>query len=206
MQHSTGTTGTVRAGLNSRQNHTVSPLLTQDLICHPASPCPATVHGITVDLNRDTAGGLTLSYRLHGGPGDIHLPPAQLPSFADGLWQHTCCELFIAPVHSPKYEEFNFSPSSQWANYRFNAYRERDTDFAPSLAPKITFKILPDGFQLDAHLAPAQLPQSQAWQLGLSVVLEASDGSKSYWALSHCTTQPDFHHRQSFSLALPDIS
>lgn len=185
----------------------MSPLLTQALICHPASPCPTTVRGIATRLSRDADGGLTLSYRLHGASGDILLPPTSSASFADGLWQHTCCELFITTtVHSPKYEEFNFSPSGQWANYRFNAYRERDTDFVPGIAPKIIFKILADGFQLDARLAPAQLPQSGALQLGLSVVLEASDGSKSYWALSHGAAQPDFHHRQSFSLALPATS
>jgi hypothetical protein len=39
-------------------------------------------------------------------------------------------------------------------------------------------------------------------QLGLSAVIEAADGSKSYWALAHCATQPDFHLRQSFTLTL----
>ena len=187
-------------------NHTVSLPLTQALICHPASPYPATVSGIDTEISRETDGGLTLSYRLHGAPRDILIPPAQLSSPADGLWQHTCCELFIAPVHSPKYEEFNFAPSGQWANYRFNAYRERDHDFTASLAPRITFQTLDDGFQLDATLSPAQLPNAEAWQISLSVVLEAADGSKSYWALTHCTHQPDFHHRQSFSLTLPDTT
>jgi hypothetical protein len=205
-QHSTGTTGTVRAGLNSRQNHTVSPLLTQDLICHPASPCPATVHGITVDLNRDTAGGLTLSYRLHGSPGDKMVPPAQPSSPADGLWQHTCCELFIAPTNSPEYAEFNFSPSGQWAHYRFHAYRERDDNFSPHIAPLMTWQAFPDGFQLDVTLSPEQLPVSPSLQLGITAVIEASDGGKYYWALKHCAAQPDFHHRQSFSLTLPDLT
>jgi hypothetical protein len=38
--------------------------------------------------------------------------------------------------------------------------------------------------------------------LALTTVIEASDGSKSYWALRHGAAQPDFHLRQSFTLAL----
>ena len=33
-------------------------------------------------------------------------------------------------------------------------------------------------------------------------VIEAADGSKSYWALAHGASQPDFHLRQSFALTL----
>ena len=34
------------------------------------------------------------------------------------------------------------------------------------------------------------------------VVIETVDGERSYWALAHPAGQPDFHHRDSFTLAL----
>ena len=42
------------------------------------------------------------------------------------------------------------------------------------------------------------------WRLGLSAVLEAKDGTKSYWALAHPPgDQPDFHHPDCFAARLP---
>jgi hypothetical protein len=49
------------------------------------------------------------------------------------------------------------------------------------------------------------LPQNSAdksLQLGLSAVIEANDGSRSYWALLHPESRPDFHHRAGFILSL----
>jgi hypothetical protein len=39
-------------------------------------------------------------------------------------------------------------------------------------------------------------------RLGLSAVVEASDGTLSYWALNHPVAKPDFHHPDSFALEL----
>jgi hypothetical protein len=33
-------------------------------------------------------------------------------------------------------------------------------------------------------------------------VIEAADGSLSYWALRHPPGKPDFHHRDAFALEL----
>ena len=70
------------------------------------------------------------------------------------------------------------------------------------MAPQIAFHHCPDGFRLDAVIAPELLPEGAILAIGLSAVIEARDGSKSYWALTHCAAQPDFHLRQSFSLTL----
>jgi len=178
----------------------VPDLSSLSLLCHPASPCPA-VQAVTarVVLASD---GLRLRYFIHAEPAAIRLPEARPAQAADGLWQHTCCEAFIAPTGSTEYREFNFSPSGQWAAYRFSDYRERDTAFTAPLAPHIELRQHADGFELTASLAPALLPDAASLQLGLTVVIEAADGSKSYWALTHAAAQPDFHLRQSFALAL----
>lgn len=180
------------------------------LLCHPSTPCAA-VEAIEITAECTVAGGLKLSYRVRGAPGAILLPPPQPPGPADNLWQHTCCEAFVATaeettagraVNRKKYLEFNFSPSGQWAVYGFNDYRERDAGFSPLAAPRITLQIQADGFQLDAAIPPKLLPADQTLLLGLTAVIEAADGSKHYWALQHGAPQPDFHLRPSFALTL----
>lgn len=189
-----------------RPNPTVFSTITQSLVCHPAAPGDSPLRHIEVSAICLQNGGLKLSYRLFGSANSILIPATAAPLATDGLWQHTCCELFIAPTNSSGYDEFNFSPSGQWAHYRFNAYRERDESFSPHTAPLITWQSLPDGFQLDATLSPEQLPTSPSLQVSITAVIEASDGGKHYWALKHCAAQPDFHLRQSFSLTLPDLT
>jgi hypothetical protein len=59
---------------------------------------------------------------------------------------------------------------------------------------------LPQG-GTDARLAGAP-PVTGGWQLGLTAVVEAADGSLSYWALRHPVARPDFHHRDGFAQTL----
>ena len=175
------------------------------LHCHPAAPCPAH-HKVSAGAQLTASGALSLHFELRGeshrAPDAIRIPAPQPSGPADGLWQHTCCEAFVAAVDGAEYREFNFSPSGQWAAYRFLAYRERDTGFVPPTVPQFGFQRLADGFVLTAQIALELLPPARAFQIGLSVVVEAADGGKSYWALAHCAAQPDFHLRQSFLLTL----
>lgn len=175
--------------------------LEHPLSCHPGSPA-TTPCALAVSTARSDSGGLALNFRLHSQPGAILLPAPLAPGAADGLWQHTCCEAFIAVADTPAYLEFNFSPSGQWAIYRFSDYRVRDENLPPLAPPLIRCQTLPDGFQLDAILAPDLLPPAGPWQIGLTAVIESRDGSKSYWALTHCGPAPDFHLRSSFVLNL----
>lgn len=148
-------------------------------------------------------GALVLRYRIVAAPAALRLPPPQAPGPADNLWQHTCCEAFIAAVNGPEYQEFNFSPSGQWAAYRFSDYRQRDAAFRPASAPFIELNSGANDLVLSARLDAALLPTAQRLLLGLTAVIEAADGSKSYWALRHAAAQPDFHLRQGFALTLP---
>ena len=171
------------------------------LHCHPVSPCTA-VRAIEVSAIPAASGALALSYRLHGDPAKIAIPAPATPAAADGLWQHTCLEAFVAAADDAGYREFNFSPAGLWANYRFTACRERDPGFLPPAAPRIVFQRCADGFRLDAWLAPELLPASGTLNIGLTAVIATRGGGRSYWALAHCAAQPDFHLRQSFSLTL----
>lgn len=138
-------------------------------------------------------------------PAQLLLPAPQRPSAADELWQHSCCEVFLALAGEAAYHEYNFSPSGQWAVYAFRAERER-AEFAPEIAPASSFARHAHGFTLRAVIPPQLLPPGhahQALQVGLATVLERTDQRIEYWAAHHPAPQPDFHHRDSFCLLLP---
>ena len=136
---------------------------------------------------------------------DILLSAHTTPEARDFLWQHTCCEAFVALPDSKDYFEFNFSPSGCWAVYRFTDYRVRDESYVCAEAPKVQCEPRADGFDLTATISPKILPQKSAdesWQIGLTAVIETTDEQKSYWAMRHDAPQPDFHLRSQFLLAI----
>jgi hypothetical protein len=169
------------------------------LICHSETPC-AVLRGITVVVQRTTAGDLCLTYTLTGELARVRIPAPQAPAARDGLWQHTCLEVFVSNGDGNGYREFNFSPSGQWAAYGFTAYRQRG-EWVASQPPAMTLRQTGDSLVLVVMISAADLPVKKVDNpglLGLTAVIEAVDGSKSYWALRHPAGQPDFHHRDGF--------
>lgn len=152
--------------------------------------------------------GLLLCYDLRGDLADLRLPPAAEPGPADGLWQHTCFEAFVAHPGEPAYREFNFSPSGQWAAYRFRSERARDAQAeaaCDAAQPVIECVCAPGQLLLQAWLPLEHLPavppgRPLLW--GLTAVLEDAAGHLSYWALHHPGPRPDFHHSAGRTLAL----
>lgn len=160
---------------------------------------------IAVYASLSPIGSLALRYSVRGPLDLLSIPATLPPSFIDDLWGHTCLEVFVAVAGSNAYRELNFSPSGQWAAYAFRDYRERENFSIQEIAPEIAVTRLDDSLELNAVLAPALLPfvaSGKTLQLGLSAVIEAADGSRSYWALAHPAAQPDFHHRAARTLTL----
>ena len=146
-------------------------------------------------------------YPRASGATEILLPVPTEPIACDNLWQHTCCEAFVSAADDGDgYLEFNFSPSGCWAVYRFDAYRVRDESYICPYVPKIELKQLSDGFELTATISPKVLPTATCWLVGLTAVIETTDGQKTYWALRHDAPQPDFHLRSQFLLPLTSIN
>ena len=172
------------------------------LHCHPASPASLPLN-VAVSVGW-TPEGLRLAYTLSGNTAGLRIPATAKPGPADGLWQHTCLEAFVSAEGEAAYREFNFSPSGQWAAYRFAGERQRDATTAPDLpAPAIHRAITPTLLTLDVHLPRAALPASALHlELALCAVIEEPDGSLSYWALQHPCERPDFHHPAGRSLRL----
>jgi hypothetical protein len=46
------------------------------------------------------------------------------------------------------------------------------------------------------------LPKDGVWRLGLSAVIEETNGTISYWAVAHPPGKADFHHSDCFALEL----
>lgn len=172
------------------------------LTCHPDFPCDA-VKRIDVAVTRQQSAGrarLLLRYTIEGAMVDLAIPGLAMAERTDDLWRHTCCEAFLS-ADDDTYYELNLSPSMQWAAYAFSGYR---TGMTQASIPTPTVNVVSHAthLQLEAVIDCSSLPLSNSrWRLGLSAVIEESNGRKSYWALAH-RSPPDFHHASAFVLAL----
>lgn len=168
---------------------------------HPDCACDPAVHiAAAAERNRDE---LVLHYRLTG-LANIVVPPGRTASRADELWRHTCFEAFVRGSSGQGYVELNFSPSGQWAAYRFSGYRAGMTA-ALEIVPEIAVNGAADCLELNAQvcLSPFEdLVGRTVWHIGLAAVIEEASGRLSYWALALPPGKPDFHHRDGFALAL----
>jgi len=173
------------------------------LVCHPRNSTEIK-QMISVSAIVTAGDVVRLAFAMQGDFARLRIPPARAPRRAEGLWRHTCFEAFVMANSGPGYREFNFSPSGEWSMYAFRAYRDGEAMNTDS-TPTIQVRTSPQRLELEAQLARVLLPPEPALRLGLSAVLEHSDGSLSYWALRHPPGQPDFHHADGFAmqLALP---
>jgi hypothetical protein len=173
---------------------------------HPADG-ESPIKSIEVDLRRSAA-VLDVTYRIHGDLAWLRIPKPREPRVAERLWQHTCCEVFLRTQGTDRYHEFNFSPSGEWAAYAFERYREGRLLTDESLDPRVRSIAKAAVIELSATIALGRLACSHAaarLELGVSTVIEARDGSRSYWALAHPGEEPDFHHPDAFALTLDAV-
>jgi hypothetical protein len=175
------------------------------LVCHPSMPS-SQADSIEVSFERHGDGRLWLRYHVEILLDALILPDEAEPTRTDGLWKTTCFEAFLRLPGSKAYIELNASPSSQWAAYRFDDYRAGMAELPMQTPPEIGCDASESHFALEVtYDLPAEWV-GQPLELGLSAVIEESDGTKSYWALAHPPGAPDFHHGDCFAhkLAAPD--
>lgn len=153
------------------------------------------VRGISVRLER-IPGVLKLRYELDADLAALRVPPAGPACRGERLWQHTCFEIFLA-ARMPAYQEFNFSPSGEWATYSFRDYRQPAAGRTGT--PTVSVRSSGDRLALDAAIP---LETEARLLVALSAVVESAKGSLSYWALRHPPGKPDFHHADAFALEL----
>ena len=172
------------------------------LACHSASPTTV-VSRVTAGVTHSPEGGLRLKYVLTGNLDALLIPTRTASTQASGLWQHTCFEAFIAGQGSSEYCEFNFSPSTQWAAYGFSRYRQGMAPLACDPQTPVSVEISGDQLQLEATItcmALEALGGSGKIRMSLAAIVEERTGRLSYWAIAHPSSDPDFHHPDSFVL------
>jgi hypothetical protein len=163
---------------------------------HSAAPCAA-LRGIQVSV--ELRAMLEVRYVLEGDIAGLRIPHARAPRIAEGLWRHTCCELFLMRPGEKSYRELNFSPSGEWAAYEFSRYREG----GPLAVPDPGIRLRQEHGRLELEAAVA-VPARKI-RVGLSAVIEDREGNLSYWALRHAPGKPDFHHPDAFALELDEV-
>lgn len=178
-------------------------MINKKLTCHTKTE-HSDKQSINIEVDANHEQGLQINYRLNDQLALLLIPTPQPAIACDGLSEHTCFEVFIAVEGESGYHEFNFSPSGQWAAYAFSDYRSI-SKWKISRKPYIHVTHADNKLSLEATIPYADLPLNpdhKPFQLGLSAVLEANDGSRSFWALHHPAGRPDFHKRAGFTCIL----
>jgi hypothetical protein len=167
----------------------------------PFSPSPPNSTGASIRLfatvtksNHEMHAHFTLS----GDTTTIQWPPPTGVTQGSDLWKQTCFELFLATAHSSEYWEYNFSPSRQWAIYAFTDYRQPapiSLTHVPTIDPP---QRSATAFALQAHFTLEPPLIKQPLIMGVSAIIQTTDGQRHFYALRHCSTKPDFHMRASF--------
>lgn len=145
-------------------------------------------------------GGAVAIFRLLGDVSKLVIPPPAPPERADNLWRTTCFELFVAG-DGASYREFNFSPSGQWAAYRFDGYRLGMTNSDASVETEL--------YQADRELqfsAEIKAEFANPAHVGLTAVIEEVGGNISYWSTLFAPGKPDFHAAAVRSLLFDGVS
>jgi hypothetical protein len=172
------------------------------LTAHPSTPNDD-VRSLAVELRAEEPDILIFQYSLVADMSRVRVPLSGGSGRADALWEHTCFEAFVATGDASGYHEFNFSPSLNWAIYRFSAYREGMSPAEIGRAPEISVRRGDDGLELRSamrlgHLA--ELRDVRHLRIALAAVIEDNNGRLSYWGLRHPPGKPDFHHPNAFAL------
>ena len=175
-----------------------------DLIPHPQSASPDLA--ISVEAARTVEGTFVIRYVVNGDVDKILIPqPVRYASRLPDLWKHTCFEAFVAAGEGANYLEFNFAPSTAWDAFKFASYRVSGGAF-PFSSPHFDVELTEGRLEVTVALDMTEMPEAEAsskWHLNLSAVIEAKDGTKSYWTLAHAPGPPDFHNRDCFIATLP---
>jgi len=169
------------------------------LVCHPRTPAAAIV-AIHVELACVGARELALRYRIVGELDRVRVAGLGTELPAERLWEHTCCELFVAGEQGGAYHEWNFSPTGQHASFGFASYRERSS--AEPAAASVQ-SVEHDARQL-VLASRVTVPDAlgDRIRIGLAAVVRDQADVCSYWAAHHPCERPDFHHTGGFVLAL----
>lgn len=165
---------------------------------HPDALAGA-IYSIEAELERMDGGAVAI-FRVRGDISRLVIPPPTESGRADDLWRTTCFELFVSG-EGGAYREYNFSPSGQWAAYEFDGYRAG-------------MRNIPAGIETELYQEKNELQFSveiktefsNPVQIGLTAVIEETDGAIRYWSTAFAPGKPDFHAAAVRSLLFDGVS
>jgi len=163
----------------------------KSLVLHPdcvTGPVTAVSAQIIPAVN-----GCRANFRLLGDITAIKIPAAGPGERTDNLWKTTCFEIFWQPRlqegGDSYYREFNLSPSSRWACYDFDSFREGMRG-APVEAISISCSQDDHSLVLEANIA-SSLPTPA--DVALNAIVEDTAGNIQFWALAFAKGKAEFH-------------
>ena len=145
-------------------------------------------------------GGAVAIFRVRGDIARLVIPPPAAPERIDNLWRTTCFELFVSG-EGESYREYNFSPSGQWAAYGFDGYRSGMSNVSVAIEAELYQENNELQFSIEIK---AEFPNPA--QVGLTAVIEETDGVISYWSTAFAPGKPDFHAAAVRSLLFDGVS
>jgi len=183
--------------LQAGEGHAIAAFV-PSLVRHPGAP-PGVIHSVDAELER-LPGGAIATFKVSGDLSKLVIPPPVEAQRTDELWRTTCFELFVAGENGG-YREFNFSPSGAWAAYEFDDYRAGMRDSPAG----IEMEIYRSGNELGLSAKiNAEFPNPAS--VGLTAVIEESDGAIRYWSTAFAPGKADFHAAAVRSLLLDGVS
>ncbi|WP_423604253.1 DOMON-like domain-containing protein [Sphingomonas sp. MS122] len=171
---------------------------------HPDTP-PAAIGAVTCSVSWQGPGSWCFDYIVGEPPEALRLPAAVAPGRADGLWRRTCFELFLRRRGEEGYFEFNFSPSGEWAAYRFDRYREGMAE--PVVATPRIISTDPAQFAagMTTYLATLGLDAETAKMMAEMDVGGGGGAPASQYALSACLDDPAFGGAGAWEAAISAV-
>jgi hypothetical protein len=167
------------------------------LVRHPDTPAGA-IEAIDARLER-VSGGAVATFIVRGDLRRLIVPASTRPVRTDGLWRTTCFELFVGGEDGV-YREFNFSSSGAWAAYDFTGYRKGMREGEADVLIRVDRE---DRCLILLADVKSEIPAYA--NIGLTAVIEETDGVIRYWATSFEPGKPDFHAPGVRSLLLGEV-
>lgn len=167
------------------------------LVRHPDTSA-GKISALEARLER-VQGGAVATFVAFGDIRMLTVPPASDAVRTDGLWRTTCFELFVGGG-GEAYREINLSPSGAWAAYDFDSYRQGMRECEADILIRTDRD--DERFILVANIRADIAPFVP---VGLTAVIEETDGAVRYWATSFAPGKPDFHAPGVRSLLLDDV-
>jgi hypothetical protein len=174
---------------------------------HPF-PADRLLPAIEIDGKIDRSGGnLSIEYQLSGDLTQVEIAPPAPPARKFELWEATCFEFFLGVPSDRDYWEFNLAPAGDWNIFHLDDYRQglRDELAFTSLPFKVEQQ--PNSLLLSLEFDLSKIVSvDQSIEVSVTTVIKSADGEISYWAVTHCGSEADFHRRDSFTINLYTIN